>query len=92
MNRDVKDFVSSCDQCQQTEAPLFRNHWPLTPIIPLVPFEKWGIDFIGPISPVSSQKKRYIILATDNATKWVEARATRKNDAQTSALFLLRKL
>jgi hypothetical protein len=92
MNRDVKNFVSSCDQCQRTGAPSFRNHWPLTPIIPLAPFEKWGIDFIGPISPVSSQKKRYIILATDYATKWVEARATRKNDAQTSALFLFEEI
>jgi hypothetical protein len=92
MNRDVKNFVDSCDQCQRTGAPSFRNHWPLTPIIPLAPFEKWGIDFIGPISPVSSQKKRYIILATDYATKWVEARATRKNDSQTSALFLFEEI
>jgi hypothetical protein len=92
MNRDVKNFVDSCDQCQRTGTPSFRNHWPLTPIIPLAPFEKWGIDFIGPISPVSSQKKRYIILATDYATKWVEARATRKNDAQTSASFLFEEV
>jgi hypothetical protein len=92
MNRDVKSFVDSCDQCQRTGAPSFWNHWPLTPIIPLAPFEKWGIDFIGPISPVSSQKKRYIILATDYATKWVEARATRKNDAQTLASFLFEEV
>jgi hypothetical protein len=92
MNRDVKNFVDSCDQCQQTGAPSFQNHWPLTPIIPLAPFEKWSIDFIGPISPISSQKKRYIILATDYATKWVEARATWKNDAQTSALFLFEEI
>jgi hypothetical protein len=92
MKRDVKNFVDSCDQCQRTGAPSFRNHWQLTPIIPLAPFEKWGIDLIGPISLVSSQKKRYIILATDYATKWVEARATRKNDAQTSALFLFEEI
>jgi hypothetical protein len=36
MNRDVKNFVDLCDQCQRTGAPSFRNHWPLTPIIPLV--------------------------------------------------------
>jgi hypothetical protein len=88
LHRDVRNFVQSCDQCQRTGAPSFRNHWPLTPIIPIAPFEKWGIDFIGPIFPVSARKKRYIILATDYATKWVEAKATRKNDAQTSANFL----
>ena len=69
-------------------APSFQNHWPLTPIIPLAPFEKWGIDFIGPINLASAQKKKYIILATDYATKWMEARSTRKNNALAAALFL----
>jgi hypothetical protein len=92
LHRDVKIFVQSCDQCQRTGAPSFRNHWPLTPIIPLAPFEKWGIDFIGPIFPISARKKRYIILATDYATKWVEAKATWKNDAQTSASFLFEEI
>ena len=88
MIRDVKKFVQSCDQCQRTGTPAFRHHWPLTPVIPVAPFEKWGIDFLGPINPVTVRKKRYIILATDYATKWVEARATRKNDANTAAEFL----
>ena len=86
--RDVKAHVRSCDQCQRMGAPSFRNHWPLTPIIPLAPFEKWGIDFIGPINPPSAQKKKYIILATDYATKWVEVRSTCKNDALATASFL----
>ena len=86
--QDVKAHVRGCDQCQRTSAPSFQNHWPLTPIIPLAPFEKWGIDFIGPINPASAQKKKYIILATDYATKWVEARSTRKNDALAAASFL----
>ena len=50
------------------------------------------MDFIGPINPVTSQKKRYTILATDYATKWVEARATRKNDASTAASFLFEEI
>ena len=92
LHRDVRNFVRSCDQCQRTGAPSFRNHWPLIPIIPLAPFEKWGINFIGPIFSVSSRKKRYIILATDYATKWVEAKATRKNDAETSVNFLFEEI
>ena len=91
INRYVKAFVGRCDQCERAGAPSFRNHWPLTPIIPLAPFEEWGIDFIGPIDPRSAWKQRYIILATDYATKWVEARATVKNDAQTAETFLSKK-
>jgi hypothetical protein len=83
MNRDVKSFVDSCDQCQRTGTPSFRNHWPLTPIIPLAPFEKWGIDFIRPISLVSTQKKGYIILATDYATKSWLSRGRFQTDGRT---------
>ena len=90
--RDVRAYVGSCDQCQRTGAPAFRNHWPLTPILPISPFEKWGIDFVGPINPVSTRRNRYIILATDYATKWVEARPTRKNDAATAATFLFEEI
>ena len=57
--RDVRMHVGSCDQCQRTGAPSFRNHWPLTPIIPLAPFEKWGIDFVDPFNPASARKKIY---------------------------------
>ena len=84
--------MGSCDQCQRTGAPAFRNHWPLTPIIPIAPFEKWGIDFVGPINPVSARRNRYIILATDYSTKWVEARPTQKNNAATIAIFLFEEI
>ena len=86
--QDVKAYVRSCDQCQRTGIPSFRNNWLLTPIILLAPFEKWDIDFIGPINPISAQKRRCIILATNYAIKWVEARATVKNDALAAASFL----
>jgi len=37
---------------------------PLHPSLPLVPFEKWGIDFIGQFYPSSSRGTKYIIVAT----------------------------
>ncbi|MCO5585779.1 hypothetical protein L7F22_039715 [Adiantum nelumboides] len=52
-------------------------------------FSKWGIDFVGPIqSPAYKSQAQYIIVATDYLTKWTEAKATRKNDARTTATFL----
>ena len=38
-----------------------------------MPFEKWGIDFVRPIE-LTSHGKSYILVCTNYATKWVEAR------------------
>lgn len=52
-------------------------------------FAKWGIDFVGPIAPPTYRSHvEYIIVATDYLTKWVEAKSTQRNDAQTTAQFL----
>jgi hypothetical protein len=46
------------------------------------PFEKWALDFVGPISPMSC-RKNYILVCMDYVTKWGEAkslfRATKKS-------------
>ena len=52
------------------------------------PFMKWGLDFVGPVKKTRHTGKRYILVATDYATKWVEARALQTNSAQETAQFL----
>ena len=37
------------------------------------PFEQWGLDIIGEITPSSSKLHKYILYATDYFTRWVEA-------------------
>ena len=37
------------------------------------PFVAWGMDFIGPIEPVASNRHILILVTTDYFTKWVEA-------------------
>jgi hypothetical protein len=41
------------------------------------PFKKCELDFMGPIHP-SSINNTYILVCTDNVTKWVEAKALQK--------------
>jgi hypothetical protein len=37
------------------------------------PFQQWGLDFIGEINPSSSGQHKWILVATDYFTKWIEA-------------------
>jgi hypothetical protein len=41
---------------------------------------KWGLDFIGPITPTwRLTRNNYIIIVTNYATKWVKAKALKTN-------------
>jgi IS30 family transposase len=54
--------------------PIVANEIPLRPHILIEPFDKWALDFVGSISPMS-RKKNYILVCTYFVTKWVEAKS-----------------
>nr|GFB90189.1 reverse transcriptase domain-containing protein [Tanacetum cinerariifolium] len=49
-------------------------------------FDVWGIDFMGPFP--SSKGNKYIHVAVDYLSKWVEAKAIPTNDARVVVKFL----
>ncbi|GJU94707.1 reverse transcriptase domain-containing protein [Tanacetum coccineum] len=49
-------------------------------------FDVWGIDFMGPFP--SSRGNKYILMAVDYLSKWVEAKALPTNDARVVIKFL----
>nr|GEX18855.1 reverse transcriptase domain-containing protein [Tanacetum cinerariifolium] len=49
-------------------------------------FDIWGIDFMGPF--LSSKGNKYILVAVDYLSKWVEAKALPTNDARVVVKFL----
>nr|GEX95181.1 reverse transcriptase domain-containing protein [Tanacetum cinerariifolium] len=49
-------------------------------------FDVWGIDFMGPFP--SSRGNKYILVAVDYLSKWVEAKALPTNDARVGCKFL----
>ena len=62
---------------------------PHQPILPLEPFQKWGLDFLGPFKPLTMRtNNRYIIVDMDYCTKSVEAKALQDNTAASMAKFL----
>ena len=53
-------------------------------------FDVWGIDFMGPFPP--SFGNLYILLAVDYVSKWVEAVACPRNEANTVVSFLQKNI
>ncbi|GJV89620.1 reverse transcriptase domain-containing protein [Tanacetum coccineum] len=74
MHRDARDMILKCKDCQ-VHRPVPRNpQQPLTPITSPWPFYKWGIDIAGPF-PEGPGKVKFLIVAMDYFTKWIEAKA-----------------
>ncbi|RDY05346.1 hypothetical protein CR513_10824, partial [Mucuna pruriens] len=85
--RDAHQFVSTCERCQKAGMAMNQRHeMPQQPILFCEVFDVWGIDFMGPF-PVSNDYS-YILLAVDYVSRWVEAIATRTNDAKVVVDFL----
>jgi len=48
---DTKYYYKHCDVCQLVRKLFQRDELPLFPMSALEPFNKWEIDFFGPITP-----------------------------------------
>ncbi|KAH9271962.1 hypothetical protein BASA83_005803 [Batrachochytrium salamandrivorans] len=89
MKKDLKDFIARCPECQLDRsssgihAPL-----PIRPVSPVaLPFERWGIDFYGPMAETKSGNK-YLITCIDYATRWVLAKPVKDMTESAVSAFL----
>ncbi|RDX81533.1 pol, partial [Mucuna pruriens] len=86
-DKDAYHFVSTYERCQKAGMTMNRRHeMSQQPILFCEIFDVWGIDFMGPF-PVSNGYS-YILLALDYVSRWVEAIATRINNATVVVDFL----
>ncbi|GJV13025.1 reverse transcriptase domain-containing protein [Tanacetum coccineum] len=84
--RDAHDLVTRCDTCQRQGKISQRDEMPQNSIQVCEIFDVWGIDFMG--SFPSSRGNKYILVAVDYLSKWVEAKALPTNDARVVCKFL----
>jgi len=89
MYQHIKEYVQTCDTCQKRGK--YRTPGPLQPISVESPFHRIGLDFVGPL-PITSHQNKYIIVATDYMTKWPEARAVPRADAQATVNFIYEEI
>nr|KYP39411.1 Transposon Ty3-I Gag-Pol polyprotein [Cajanus cajan] len=65
------NWVRKCDECQrhaiQHHSPAERLHSLISPW----PFNKWGIDILGPF-PMAVRQLKFLLVAVDYFSKWIE--------------------
>ena len=80
-------FVSTYGTAGRASTNAAPTHTPVRTL------SKVGLDFVGTFKPAAAQTgNKYIIVATDYCTKWVEAKALRDNMAASMAKFVYEHL
>ncbi|CAJ2673582.1 unnamed protein product [Trifolium pratense] len=72
MQQDAKDHVKKCDKCQRHGDMHLAPPHELKSLSSPWPFAWWGMDILGPFTKGLHQNK-FLIVAVDYFTKWVEA-------------------
>ena len=72
MQSDAIRYVMKCDKCQRFVPKIHQPARELNPLSSPWPFAQWGLDIVGPL-PRAPGNKKFLIVATDYFTKWIEA-------------------
>ncbi|WVZ15676.1 hypothetical protein V8G54_013242 [Vigna mungo] len=80
LEKDSKMFVQKCKSCQQHGNVSHEPGAELQSLVSPWPFAQWGMDIVGPFLTGRSQMK-FLLVAVDYFTKWVEAEPVAKISA-----------
>src|SRR3989440_2638265 len=89
MYKDIEEYIRTCDSCQRRGNKGGSGY--LNPIKVGKPFERIGIDFVGPLERTRKGNK-YILVATDYLTKWPEAKAMKEATAENVIEFIYKRI
>ncbi|KAJ0480493.1 putative nucleotidyltransferase, Ribonuclease H [Helianthus annuus] len=74
MHLDAVKELRKCSGCQRHAPKTMRPKNELVLVTTAWPFQQWGINMVGPF-PEAPGAVKFIIVAVDYFTKWVEAKA-----------------
>ncbi|GAU48767.1 hypothetical protein TSUD_406100 [Trifolium subterraneum] len=89
MQNDARDHVLKCDKCQRHGDMYLAPANELKTLISPWPFAWWGMDILGPF-PTAARQVKYLIVAVDYFTKWIEAEPLAKISASNILRFFKR--
>lgn len=92
MESDYSKFVQKCHKCQIHEDLIRVPPHELNVMSLAFPFVAWGIDIIDPIEPPASNGHRFILVAIDYFTKWVETTSFKEVTKKVVADFVKNNL
>ncbi|KAL0361476.1 UNVERIFIED_CONTAM: hypothetical protein Sradi_3832100 [Sesamum radiatum] len=72
MKQDARYLVNKCKKCQKHATLIHQPAEPLNVMLSPCPFSQWGMDIVGPF-PLAPGQKKFLLVAIDFFTKWVEA-------------------
>ncbi|RDX85936.1 Pol polyprotein, partial [Mucuna pruriens] len=92
MEADCCNHVKRCLNCQIYADNIHVSPSTLHNLMALWPFSMWGLDMIGPIEPKTSNGHKFILVAIDYFTKWVEAASYASVTINVVVKFIMRDI
>ena len=84
MSEQVEQYIRGCFACNRSKHLRRRYRAPLREFTAGAPMEKVHIDILGPL-PETPRKNKYVLLAVDQFSKWIEGVALPDQKAETIA-------
>ncbi|XP_042441157.1 uncharacterized protein LOC122026482 [Zingiber officinale] len=91
IQRDAQQLMNTCLSCQKHQNLMHTPTSVLKTSIVSFPFDQWSMNIVGPF-PMTSGQRRFLLVAVDYFSKWVEAEALARITEGSIIQFLWRNI